>query len=41
MSNSMGISIALLCITIGIAFKLSSVPFHQWTPDIYEGVRSV
>nr|QWW92838.1 NADH-plastoquinone oxidoreductase subunit 2 [Herbertus javanicus] len=37
MWNSTGIFIALLCITIGLAFKLSLVPFHQWTPDIYEG----
>jgi NAD(P)H-quinone oxidoreductase subunit 2 len=21
----------------GIAFKISAVPFHQWTPDVYEG----
>lgn len=38
MSNSTGMFIALLCITVGLAFKLSLVPFHQWTPDIYEGV---
>nr|YP_010399875.1 NADH-plastoquinone oxidoreductase subunit B [Nowellia curvifolia]UQM88641.1 NADH-plastoquinone oxidoreductase subunit B [Nowellia curvifolia] len=37
MMNSMGMSIALLCIIVGLAFKLSLVPFHQWTPDIYEG----
>jgi NADH-quinone oxidoreductase subunit N len=22
---------------IGLAFKLSLVPFHLWTPDVYEG----
>jgi NADH-quinone oxidoreductase subunit N len=22
---------------VGFAFKVSSVPFHQWTPDVYEG----
>jgi NADH:ubiquinone oxidoreductase subunit 2 (subunit N) len=38
MSDSTGMFIALLCITVGLAFKLSLVPFHQWTPDIYEGV---
>nr|YP_008082123.1 NADH dehydrogenase subunit B [Cunninghamia lanceolata]AGL10969.1 NADH dehydrogenase subunit B [Cunninghamia lanceolata]BCK52157.1 NADH-plastoquinone oxidoreductase subunit 2 [Cunninghamia lanceolata var. konishii] len=37
MYNSPGIWIALLSITVGIAFKLSLVPFHQWTPDVYEG----
>nr|YP_010216126.1 NADH dehydrogenase subunit 2 [Pteris multifida]YP_010216127.1 NADH dehydrogenase subunit 2 [Pteris multifida]UBR42859.1 NADH dehydrogenase subunit 2 [Pteris multifida]UBR42860.1 NADH dehydrogenase subunit 2 [Pteris multifida] len=25
------------CITAGTAFKLSLFPFHQWTPDVYEG----
>ncbi len=25
-------------ITAGTAFKLSLFPFHQWTPDVYEGV---
>lgn len=39
--DSTGFLIALACITIGLAFKLSLVPFHQWTPDIYEGVRPV
>nr|YP_009584156.1 NADH-plastoquinone oxidoreductase subunit 2 [Selaginella uncinata]QBL07855.1 NADH-plastoquinone oxidoreductase subunit 2 [Selaginella uncinata] len=37
MQNSEGTSIALVCIMVGIAFKPSSVPFHQWTPDVYEG----
>ncbi|KAK8926074.1 hypothetical protein KSP39_PZI018889 [Platanthera zijinensis] len=39
MYNSPGISIALISITVGIGFKLSPAPFHQWTPDVYEGVR--
>nr|YP_010719036.1 NADH-plastoquinone oxidoreductase subunit 2 [Beccarinda tonkinensis]YP_010719052.1 NADH-plastoquinone oxidoreductase subunit 2 [Beccarinda tonkinensis]WDR39346.1 NADH-plastoquinone oxidoreductase subunit 2 [Beccarinda tonkinensis]WDR39347.1 NADH-plastoquinone oxidoreductase subunit 2 [Beccarinda tonkinensis] len=38
MYNSPGISIALIFITVGIGFKLSPAPFHQWTPDVYEGV---
>nr|YP_010186915.1 NADH dehydrogenase subunit 2 [Cymaria dichotoma]YP_010186930.1 NADH-plastoquinone oxidoreductase subunit 2 [Cymaria dichotoma]QVL24528.1 NADH dehydrogenase subunit 2 [Cymaria dichotoma]QVL24529.1 NADH-plastoquinone oxidoreductase subunit 2 [Cymaria dichotoma] len=37
MYNSPGISIALIFITVGIGFKLSSAPSHQWTPDVYEG----
>nr|YP_009564253.1 NADH-plastoquinone oxidoreductase subunit 2 [Plantago depressa]YP_009564275.1 NADH-plastoquinone oxidoreductase subunit 2 [Plantago depressa]YP_009757017.1 NADH-plastoquinone oxidoreductase subunit 2 [Plantago fengdouensis]YP_009757039.1 NADH-plastoquinone oxidoreductase subunit 2 [Plantago fengdouensis]YP_010260127.1 NdhB [Plantago asiatica]YP_010260151.1 NADH dehydrogenase subunit B [Plantago asiatica]QTZ18872.1 NADH-plastoquinone oxidoreductase subunit 2 [Plantago sp. JP-2021]QWL16556. len=37
MYNSPGISIALIFITVGIGFKLSLAPSHQWTPDIYEG----
>lgn len=41
MYNSSGILIGLICIIVGIGFKLSLVPFHQWTPDVYEGVRFV
>nr|VDD65902.1 unnamed protein product [Brassica oleracea] len=41
MYNSPGISIALIFITVGIGFKLSLAPSHQWTPDVYEGVRRV
>ncbi|XBJ24053.1 hypothetical protein VPH35_002020 [Triticum aestivum] len=37
MYNSPGISIALISITVGLVFKLSPAPFHQWTPDVYEG----
>ncbi|BBN70062.1 hypothetical protein Prudu_1384S000100 [Prunus dulcis] len=40
MYNSPGISIALIFITVGIGFKLSPAPSHQWTPDVYEGVRN-
>ncbi|KAH1162467.1 hypothetical protein GYH30_001096 [Glycine max] len=32
MYNSPGILIALLFITVGIGFKLSPAPSHQWTP---------
>ncbi|MCD7459589.1 NADH dehydrogenase subunit 2 [Datura stramonium] len=41
MYNSPGISIALIFITVGSGFKLSPAPSHQWTPDVYEGVRVV
>nr|YP_010544920.1 NADH-plastoquinone oxidoreductase subunit 2 [Veronica chamaedrys]YP_010544935.1 NADH-plastoquinone oxidoreductase subunit 2 [Veronica chamaedrys]WFF51659.1 NADH-plastoquinone oxidoreductase subunit 2 [Veronica arvensis]UYG22857.1 NADH-plastoquinone oxidoreductase subunit 2 [Veronica chamaedrys]UYG22858.1 NADH-plastoquinone oxidoreductase subunit 2 [Veronica chamaedrys]WFF51677.1 NADH-plastoquinone oxidoreductase subunit 2 [Veronica arvensis] len=37
MYNSPGITIALIFITVGIGFKLSPAPSHQWTPDVYEG----
>ena len=30
---------ALIC--IGLAFKLSLVPFHMWTPDVYQGAPAV
>jgi len=29
--------IGLGLLVVGFAFKISSVPFHQWTPDVYEG----
>lgn len=29
--------IGLAFLVVGFAFKVSSVPFHQWTPDVYEG----
>ncbi len=28
---------ALVLILVGLAFKVSAVPFHMWTPDAYEG----
>lgn len=28
---------ALVLILVGLAFKISAVPFHMWTPDAYEG----
>nr|UGN11341.1 NADH dehydrogenase subunit B [Calyptothecium hookeri] len=37
MYNSSGTLLALIFIIAGIGFKLSLVPFHQWTPDVYEG----
>ncbi|NES95241.1 MAG: NAD(P)H-quinone oxidoreductase subunit N [Desertifilum sp. SIO1I2] len=32
-----GLIISLVFVIAGIAFKISAVPFHQWTPDVYEG----
>jgi NADH-quinone oxidoreductase subunit N len=29
--------IGLAMLTVGFAFKVSAVPFHMWTPDVYEG----
>nr|YP_010589330.1 NADH dehydrogenase subunit B [Isoetes wormaldii]WAB48157.1 NADH dehydrogenase subunit B [Isoetes wormaldii] len=37
MYNSPGTLVALICVMVGIGFKLSLVPFHQRTPDVYEG----
>jgi NAD(P)H-quinone oxidoreductase subunit 2 len=35
--QSLGLAISLVFVVAGIAFKISAVPFHQWTPDVYEG----
>ncbi|MEO1590381.1 MAG: NAD(P)H-quinone oxidoreductase subunit N [Cyanobacteria bacterium J06632_22] len=32
-----GLLVALVFVIAGIAFKIAAVPFHQWTPDVYEG----
>ncbi|MFV2034159.1 MAG: NADH-quinone oxidoreductase subunit NuoN [Halocynthiibacter sp.] len=34
---SLGLLIGLVFIIAGLAFKVSAVPFHMWTPDVYEG----
>ena len=41
MSSDLGqagaFTVALALILAGLAFKISMVPFHMWTPDVYEG----
>jgi NADH-quinone oxidoreductase subunit N len=32
-----GVIFGLVFLLAGIAFKISAVPFHMWTPDVYEG----
>ncbi len=32
-----GLIMALVLITAGLGFKVAAVPFHMWTPDVYEG----
>jgi len=32
-----GTIIGLVFVVAGLAFKVSAVPFHMWTPDVYEG----
>jgi NADH-quinone oxidoreductase subunit N len=34
---NMGLILGLVFALSGIAFKISAVPFHMWTPDVYEG----
>lgn len=35
--DNIGLIIGLVFLLVGIAFKISAVPFHMWTPDVYEG----
>ncbi len=32
-----GVLLGLVFVLAGLAFKVSAVPFHMWTPDVYEG----
>ena len=34
---SFGLIVGLVFLMAGLAFKVSAVPFHMWTPDVYEG----
>ena len=34
---SLGVIIGMVFMIAGFAFKVSAVPFHMWTPDVYEG----
>ncbi|MEY8830635.1 NADH-quinone oxidoreductase subunit NuoN [Sedimentitalea sp. XS_ASV28] len=34
---SLGLLFGLIFVISGLAFKISAVPFHMWTPDVYEG----
>ena len=34
---SVGVIIGIVFVIAGLAFKVSAVPFHMWTPDVYEG----
>ena len=35
--DNLGLIFGLVFILVGLAFKISAVPFHMWTPDVYEG----
>ena len=36
-SNEYAITFGIVFILVGLAFKISAVPFHMWAPDVYEG----
>lgn len=37
LSTHLASTVSLICMLVPACFKLSSVPFHQWAPDVYEG----
>src|SRR5438128_1926953 len=36
-TGSVGLVFGLVFLLAGLCFKISAVPFHMWTPDVYEG----
>jgi NADH-quinone oxidoreductase subunit N len=36
-ASNIGLTVGLVFVIVGIAFKLAAVPFHMWTPDVYQG----
>ncbi len=36
-SLPVGLLFGMVFVIVGLAFKVSAVPFHMWTPDVYEG----
>jgi NADH-quinone oxidoreductase subunit N len=39
-SNPLLLTIGAALILVGLSFKVGAVPFHMWTPDVYEGAPS-
>jgi NADH-quinone oxidoreductase subunit N len=37
MGAAMPLIVGLVFVLVGLAFKISAVPFHMWTPDVYQG----
>ncbi|MEM7302476.1 MAG: NADH-quinone oxidoreductase subunit NuoN [Pseudomonadota bacterium] len=35
--GNLGLVFGIVFVMAGLAFKISAVPFHMWTPDVYEG----
>ncbi|RUP10094.1 NADH-quinone oxidoreductase subunit NuoN [Hyphomicrobium sp.] len=37
MATNIGLTFGLVFVLVGLAFKVAAVPFHMWTPDVYQG----
>lgn len=35
--GNLGLTLAIVLVVVGLAFKLGAVPFHMWVPDVYQG----
>lgn len=40
-SITQGVILGLVIMTIGFLFKIASAPFHNWAPDVYDGVPTI
>nr|YP_009162975.1 NADH dehydrogenase subunit 2 [Phycomyces blakesleeanus]AKT93742.1 NADH dehydrogenase subunit 2 [Phycomyces blakesleeanus] len=40
-TNHAAIEISVLLMVVGLLFKVSAAPFHNWAPDVYDGVPTV
>ncbi len=40
LGTNIGLMVGLVFLLVGLAFKVSAVPFHMWTPDVYDGAPS-
>ena len=36
-----GVILGLVIMTVGFLFKVASAPFHNWAPDVYDGVPTI
>lgn len=36
-ANDVFLLIGIIFVSVGLLFKISAVPFHSWTPDVYQG----
>ena len=36
-ANDIFLLIGIIFVSVGLLFKISAVPFHSWTPDVYQG----
>ena len=40
-NTNQAIEISILLIVVGLLFKVSAAPFHNWAPDVYDGVPTI